>query len=241
MNATGTVLGRLLGDVKLDDREVSAVHALISFTDGVWQVVDLGSTNGIYVDGRLTISDVLANGSKVKLGRTEFQFRIGVAEPEGDATSPMIPKPPEGRPETTRSLPGAAVNARAQTQRMPRTGDISDPPPVEAVPWASATPHPRLLVSLTVAAGPEQGTQRQFFQEQIVIGRRSVDFVTDDEQVSRRHAVIEVFSEDQVLVRDLESTNGTFLNGHRVTSAWLNDGDRLSLGSFALIVAIERP
>lgn len=69
----------------------------------------------------------------------------------------------------------------------------------------------------------------------VVLGRRaSSDLALDDIEVSRRHAVIEYQSPSYVL-RDLGSTNGTLLNGRRITgSALLADGDIIELGGSRL-------
>lgn len=55
--------------------------------------------------------------------------------------------------------------------------------------------------------------------------------------VSSHHCEIEI-SESQILIRDLGSTNGTFLNGQPVQSAVIPEGHTLALGSVA--VSIER-
>jgi hypothetical protein len=66
------------------------------------------------------------------------------------------------------------------------------------------------------------------------LGRdESADIVVDDPGVSRRHSEIRVTTDGPHLVtsiRDLNSTNGTFVNGERITSQRLDDGDRLTLG-----------
>lgn len=54
-----------------------------------------------------------------------------------------------------------------------------------------------------------------------------------DSRVSRFHAEI-AFVENEFLVRDLDSTNGTLLANGRVTEAVLRDGDEISLGGFRL-------
>jgi pSer/pThr/pTyr-binding forkhead associated (FHA) protein len=70
-----------------------------------------------------------------------------------------------------------------------------------------------------------------------IVGRvGEVDIVLDNPLVSRRHAEITV-GPDGVSVRDLGSTNGTFVNGERVTEADLRAGDRLSFGGVTLILA----
>ncbi len=70
------------------------------------------------------------------------------------------------------------------------------------------------------------------------IGRRNADIVLDDPDVSRQHAVVERY-DDKILLKDLESTNGTFLNGKRITVEFLKDGDVIRLGSSVLRVQVS--
>jgi pSer/pThr/pTyr-binding forkhead associated (FHA) protein len=61
----------------------------------------------------------------------------------------------------------------------------------------------------------------------------SADIVVDDPGVSRRHSEIRVTNDGPHLVtsiRDLNSTNGTFVNGDRITSTRLEDGDQVTIG-----------
>lgn len=63
-----------------------------------------------------------------------------------------------------------------------------------------------------------------------VIGRGSeADIVVDDSGVSRRHLEIRV-TPDGVIASDMGSTNGTFVEGHRVPAATLVDGNTLTIG-----------
>ena len=63
----------------------------------------------------------------------------------------------------------------------------------------------------------------------------SADFVLDASLLSRLHCRVSV-EDDQLIVEDLGSTNGTFVNDRRVTCVVLNEGDRLRLGRLRLIV-----
>lgn len=76
----------------------------------------------------------------------------------------------------------------------------------------------------------------------LVIGRQpDADLVLPDEAVSRRHARL-AFEGDELVVEDLGSTNGTYLNGARVTRGRVSEGDRLLVGgSLFKVVARERP
>jgi DNA-binding NtrC family response regulator/pSer/pThr/pTyr-binding forkhead associated (FHA) protein len=68
------------------------------------------------------------------------------------------------------------------------------------------------------------------------IGRSDGNTVVVDEfGVSARHAEIEMTG-DGVSLRDLGSTNGTFINGRRIQSARLDPGDRILLGSVLLVL-----
>jgi hypothetical protein len=65
----------------------------------------------------------------------------------------------------------------------------------------------------------------------IVIGRGGeLDIVLVEDMVSRRHAKITT-SKSKVLIEDIGSTNGTFVNGEKVTKARLKDGDRILIGT----------
>lgn len=69
-----------------------------------------------------------------------------------------------------------------------------------------------------------------------VVGREATcDIYIDSNQVSRRHCVLQV-TERGLLVKDLESTNGTFVNGIPMTDGYINSGDRLSLGTYSLML-----
>ena len=74
---------------------------------------------------------------------------------------------------------------------------------------------------------------------ELVIGREEGDIQIDDLLVSRRHAIIERVDGGELAVRDLDSTNGTFLNGALLLGpAKLQDGDDIRIGPSHLRVRI---
>jgi len=76
-------------------------------------------------------------------------------------------------------------------------------------------------------------------EQTIKIGKLSSSHVRiDDDSVSRMHAVIEASSPDDVVILDLGSTTGTYVNGERVTKQRLRTGDRIRFGNTTVIVAI---
>jgi transcriptional regulator with PAS, ATPase and Fis domain len=78
-------------------------------------------------------------------------------------------------------------------------------------------------VLLRVIEGPDQGTERTFDKREIRVGAAEGvnDLVLHDPTVSGRHLVIEL-GENGFVLRDLESTNGTYVARHQIQSLWLN-------------------
>lgn len=75
--------------------------------------------------------------------------------------------------------------------------------------------------------------------ERLVVGRRpDCDVRIPTLDVSRQHCELRV-TDDSVKVKDLNSSNGTFVNGKRVTEAELNPGDRLQIGPVSFTVQID--
>ena len=69
------------------------------------------------------------------------------------------------------------------------------------------------------------------------LGRTSrADFIVDASLVSRIHCRLTADASDQLVVEDLDSTNGTFVNGQKARRAVLRDGDTLSVGRMEFVV-----
>lgn len=68
-----------------------------------------------------------------------------------------------------------------------------------------------------------------------VIGRAGADIALEDEKVSRKHAEIGLYGPDAYVLRDLASTNGTYVNGRRVSEKTkLRNWDLISVGDTRL-------
>jgi pSer/pThr/pTyr-binding forkhead associated (FHA) protein len=73
-----------------------------------------------------------------------------------------------------------------------------------------------------------------------VIGRAPrADFIMDAALVSRLHCRLSAEGDRQIEVVDLDSTNGTFVNGSRVTKGNVSDGGTLRVGRVELLVSKE--
>jgi len=91
------------------------------------------------------------------------------------------------------------------------------------------TPDRGVLVVLT---GDFEGTEHALAKDETLIGRNpTTDITLLDEGISREHALIlRDESTSSFTIEDLQSTNGTKVNGKRVRSAVLADGDAIEVG-----------
>lgn len=88
----------------------------------------------------------------------------------------------------------------------------------------------------TITAGVPEKTFRLLPGGVRTLGRATgADFIVDAALVSRVHCRLSVLPDGGLEVRDLDSTNGTFVNGTRVDSAHLAPGDRLQVGRVELV------
>ncbi len=88
----------------------------------------------------------------------------------------------------------------------------------------------RRLCRLVVRSGEERGCSYEVFASPLTVGAaEGNDLTFADPRVSRNHAVLEASGRGVELV-DLNSENGTFVNGDRITRRRLASGDRVSLG-----------
>jgi pSer/pThr/pTyr-binding forkhead associated (FHA) protein len=76
-------------------------------------------------------------------------------------------------------------------------------------------------------------------KEVVVIGRgQDCDLVLEDNNSSRRHCLIRKWAGHYKL-EDLQSKNGTFVNGMKVSSAQLGDGDLIAVGDQMLVFKMD--
>ena len=170
--------------------------------------------------------------------------------PPHQSGQPAQGRPP-ARPGAARQAPpgvgAAAAIAARQGQggagapayappgdRGPSTREFPASPPRSQRPVSGRGPRPWLDL---------HGRAHALSAAVTVIGRdASADLVIDDPGVSRRHVEVRITHDgphQQVLLRDLGSTNGTYLNGDQVGTEQLTEGDRVTIGSTTLIFHAE--
>jgi S1-C subfamily serine protease len=99
-----------------------------------------------------------------------------------------------------------------------------------------------MALRLTIRTGEGSGESVEFVGRPLTIGREdSCDLTIKDDKVSRNHASLELDSDGRVVLRDLESRNGTHVNGQRVRSTLLNGGEELRFGDTVVVFSVDAP
>ena len=92
----------------------------------------------------------------------------------------------------------------------------------------------------TVTEGQPEKTFRILPGNDRTIGRATgADFIVDAALVSRVHCRVSALTGGELEIKDLESTNGTYVNGERVDTARLASGDRLQVGRVEFVALHE--
>jgi predicted Zn finger-like uncharacterized protein len=91
--------------------------------------------------------------------------------------------------------------------------------------------------SLAVIQGPATGQIFPVNKTRMIIGRSGADINLDDPEASRQHAALEIIG-DVALLRDLESTNGTWIDLERVEQQQLSNQQEFRIGSHVLMFIV---
>lgn len=137
------------------------------------------------------------------------------------STPPPAPPPAPPPPETAKPPP------------LPRRIMKSPPPPVSV----AASPGSNALFQLNIKKKSGEQAHYPFEKPEVTIGRSAGnDLILKEPGVSKRHARI-VVKDDRFIVVDLKSTNGTYVNGHRINAPRvIKPGDTLFITDFMLLV-----
>lgn len=139
--------------------------------------------------------------------------------------------------------PFAVVNPKVATLRPETTRDNT--PPISSavgIDGRALTLPGDHSISLKVLEGREKGTVYPVTKPRMTIGRENADVIVDDKLSSRVHCELEI-SGKTVTLRDLDSTNGTFVEGKPVKTAELSGNSIFKIGghAFQLVITPKQP
>ncbi|HMJ59720.1 MAG TPA: FHA domain-containing protein [Gemmatimonadales bacterium] len=211
-------------DVVVSGKDVSRRHAEIVQTPKGYLVVD-SSTNGTFVNEvRIEGQRLLARADVIRIGDENFRFYADAAaqaNPNPGPAASMPPAVPPTNPSPPPAAPTPAVPPAGAGERLKQT--------------MHGAPGP-VLANFLVRSGALKG-QRLVVKTPVAnIGRADYnDLMIPDESVSTSHAKLQRREGVWVLV-DLDSTNGTFVDGERVKGETpLSPGVTVRFGDISLV------
>jgi pSer/pThr/pTyr-binding forkhead associated (FHA) protein len=178
---------------------------------------------------------VLADGAELKVGGTVLLYRAGTASPASKAAH-RAPARPVARP-----APAPSAKADPPPQSEPPEMNLirlleAESQRIDRDEPRDATARLAWKCRITARNGPLAGKTFMFLGKRIIIGRDKKSKIhLDDEDVSRSHACI-WRREGDVVITDLKSGNGVFVNGAAVRRAPLKPGDVVRIGSTEFLV-----
>ena len=220
-----TRLGRERGlevEIALDAANVSRRHAEIRRQQDSFVVVDLGSFNGTFLNGRrINGAEVLSNNDVIQLGPggPSLRFRTSITANLRPANTPA---------GAAALSPSGRIQPQVKHQTIvagPDTGSLQD-----TVRSKDINPNE-----------PQVFLQRPFDRPQLTIGRDDgCEIRLDGLLISNRHARLS-HTTAGVLIEDLNSTNGTYVNGQRISGRKVLAAEEVvQIGPFLLQINVQR-
>jgi len=166
----------------------------------------------------------------------------GTIEIENPLVGAMTMPPPE--PGAFVPEPEPAEDAAQRTQETPvQPSPAAEPAGMATISGVQAQRMGILQLpadkrfSLAVIQGPATGQIFQISKTRTVIGRSGADINLEDPEASRQHAAVEIVGDIAVL-RDLGSTNGTWVDLDRIEQHQLGNQQEFRIGSHVLMFII---
>ncbi|MFA1706026.1 ATP-binding cassette domain-containing protein [Mycobacterium intracellulare] len=250
----------LRADMRVAHPLIARAHLLLRFDGAKWVAIDNGSPSGVFVNGhrvravdihdRQSLNLARPDGPRLSFGIGRHDGAVGQLPPTLEAVPVIAPPgaPKTARPEPPRR-PGVPPPRIARPQPAPpRYPPAGQPPraPHPAPQPAGLQPLTEIGAQTLEASGFDSANLRRAVQRSrsrlgappagaAVIGRaEDSDIVISDVLASRHHAYL-VPGPTGMEIHDAQSINGTFVNGTRILSAPLTEGDVVTIGNVDLV------
>ena len=244
-------------DLRVVQPKVSGRHCRLSLDERGYNLEDLNSTNGTYVNGVRVVGPV-------RVDRTDA-ITLGLATtmpwPEGGSTARVVRLRIGRDIDNDFVVDAPLVSGRhAQVCWETHTGDFFledlgsangtaigspdrkvDRAPLTLGDTVYLGTYPIAAIQLLARLDPSLAPSLPFRNSEAVIGRaEGCDLPLNLPMISSHHARV-YRAGDSILIEDLDSANGTFLNGRRIEgSAIIRPGDLVSLGSYTFRLVDDR-
>lgn len=203
-------------DIPVRARSVSSQHCVLEHRDGRWFARDIGSHNGIRIDGNSCQAGELSPDSVLCVGDQHFVVRYELKEQTAAADASPPSKNDKSRAPTRPAAPPPRPVAEPSIVRLSTAGRSQR---VQNSPKM-------FLGKLTPCGG---GDPIPLMSSQLLVGRRSsCDIIVASKRVSSKHCEL-LFREGYWFVQDLESRNGVKVDDIEYDSTVIRPGQILSV------------
>src|SRR5215472_6875206 len=245
----GITIGRKEGNtIRLTERNVSRRHAKLVKQNSSVYIEDLGSYNGIKVNGnKITGRIAVSEGDRIQIGDYLLALKMDravaaagrAADPFGEVKTLPLERPPDEAmtPGAEAARAGGGNGVEAAGAPAPAGAASAEALPDAALDVAPTTPvstQADLPARLVVLSSNFAGQEFLLDKAKLVIGRvDDNDIVVNHRSISRHHAAI-VREHGRYNIVDLQSANGVRVNGEEYGKVVLRRGDIIDLGHVRL-------
>jgi pSer/pThr/pTyr-binding forkhead associated (FHA) protein len=206
-----TIFGREKGDIVVDDHEVSSTHCQIQNINGVYHIFDMNSTNGTFVNNERIVKAKLNPADIITIGQTSFRFQMEDESNVRHIATIFKSKDKRALNDSKSSLVDTLIESELRS-----------------------TQSHSLSLSIKYLDGSQDEVDLN--QRTVFIGRASsFGKFESDPEISRKHLLIKINDTGEVFIEDQGSTNGSYLNGKRITGMHLvRPQDEVKVGTSTL-------
>ncbi|MCB0271851.1 MAG: FHA domain-containing protein [Bdellovibrionales bacterium] len=209
-----TLVGRTKGDILVRDWAVSSKHLAIDYRRGKFHIVDNDSKNGTFVNGKQVRDRHIFVDQSVRIGDSLFHIEL---DPDRYKTlveqKSFLVSPQRGLKELIRDeFFNVSLDETKHTVSIKDQKDI------------------KKYIKVRVLLPSGKNIKLKYMNYKVYIGREDTELILQDIEVSRKHAYLERLESNQVILYDLASANGTFVNEKRIERKVLMKEDVIRVG-----------
>jgi serine/threonine protein kinase len=226
-------IGKRECDINLEDALVSGRHCQLEVFGNKFFIRDLDSKNGTSIgDRRIRLEEIKENQA-FQVGKTVFHLSASLPAANGtEEEHPDHPAATDKVPPVQLDELRAGVNTPPDIP--PEGRDTLYDVPEKRARSASDSLPANIRFYLEVINGRDEGKVHALSRKKTILGRENCHIQIQDLRASRKHVEIEVRSPSFIYIKDLASTNGTFINGVRISNVQLRDKDVIKIGNTEL-------
>lgn len=192
-----TIFGREKGDIIIEDHEISSTHCQIQNIGTDYHIFDMNSTNGTFLNNERIVKSKLKHGDIITIGQSSFKFQLEDESSVRHITTIFKSKDKKALNDSKSSLVDTLIESELRSTQ------------------SSA-------IHLSIKYHDGTSDEVDLNQKTLFIGRASsFGKFEQDPEISRKHLMIKMNDTGEIFIEDQGSTNGSYLNGKKITGMHL--------------------